>query len=326
MKQQSLGRHSISIRFAELLAVLAFVGVMAVAVASWPSRGGGRPPSGIEQIYVMNADGTGLRLLSPDLNVRHATPAWSPDGRSLVMTVGGGEDLAEPAHLWILDLETQAMRQVTQGEGRDHVPAWSPDGSTIAFVKHDLPMGSAPATLYSVRPDGTGLTQLTDGRREATSASWSPDSKQIAFASDRDGPWQLYIMNADGSSPRRLDAAGPGSVEPSWSPDGQTLVYMSVLDRDNIDVYTLNLATGAVRRLTESPAFDGIPDWSPDGSKIVFISERNRRSEVFTMNADGSDQRSLSSISGLSGIRAKWSPDGRQIVFFGLFDELGGNP
>jgi Tol biopolymer transport system component len=314
--QQSVVRR-LPIGFAEFLAVLAFVGVLAVSVASWPAMGGGRPPSGIEQVYIMNADGTGLRPVSLDPNVRHATPAWSPDGRYLVMSVGGGEELLEPAHLWILDLETGETRQLTQGDARDHLPSWSPDGSTIVFIKHDLPIGSAPSTLYSIRLDGTGLTQLTDGRSQTTAASWSPDGRQLAFASDREGPWQLYLMDADGTNVQRIET-GTGNVVPAWSPDGRTIAYMSGVDEGNFDVHTFDLQAGETRQLTDSPAFDGDADWSPDGSRIVFITERGRRSEVYTMNADGSDQRNLSSISGLAGIGAKWSPDGSQIVFFGL--------
>jgi TolB protein len=187
------------------------------------------------------------------------------------MSVGGGPEHREPAHLSVLDLETQEMRQLTQGSGRDHLPAWSPDGSTIAFITHDLPIGSAPSTLYSIRPDGTG-PQLTDGRSQTTPASWSPDGKQLAFASDREGPWQLYLMDADGTNVQRIEA-GEGNVEPAWSPDGTTIAYMAGAREGEFDVHTFNLQTGETRQLTGLYILGSTGEAGPNGIMADWVTQ-----------------------------------------------------
>jgi TolB protein len=57
------------------------------------------------------------------------------------------------------------------------------------------------------------------------------------------------------------------------------------------------------------------PTWSPDGKQIAFMSWRNSRTEIFVMNADGSNQRVLISMSVGDAIDPRWSPDGSKIVF-----------
>ena len=86
---------------------------------------------------------------------------------------------------------------------------------------------------------------------------------------------------------------------------------------DNREIYLLNLAGSGEQRLTHNNDTDGIGSLSPDGKKIVFESNRNRAegepantTDLFVMNADGSDQTFLA-----RGGSATWSPDGKYIAF-----------
>jgi Tol biopolymer transport system component len=116
-------------------------------------------------------------------------------------------------------------------------------------------------------------------------------------------------MNADGSHVERL-TAGQTNWFPQFSPDGTRLAL-----HVGRDVNVLDLNTRTVHPLTQDPANGMYPTWSPDGQRIAFMSWRNGKTELFTMNADGSDQRVLFSPTTGSAIDPRWSPDGSRIAF-----------
>lgn len=79
-------------------------------------------------------------------------------------------------------------------------------------------------------------------------------------------------------------------------------------------MWVADVASGALRQLTTSPWLDINPSFSSDGRQLAFQSDRGGRMEVWVMNADGSDQRSLTSV-GVTGHFLMWSPDGEAIYF-----------
>jgi Tol biopolymer transport system component len=83
---------------------------------------------------------------------------------------------------------------------------------------------------------------------------------------------------------------------------------------NDVDVYTVDVASGAATRRTTSRGEDRDPSWSPDGTQLAFSSARDGTPRVFVMNADGTGQRRLTR-DGFSGEAPQWSPDGRAIAF-----------
>jgi Tol biopolymer transport system component len=157
--------------------------------------------------------------------------------------------------------------------------------------------------------DGSNVRRLTNHPARDVSASWSPDGKQIAFMSDRDGGFDVYVMNADGSNVTRRTTTG-SSWFPVWSRDGTRLAF-----HVNRDVHVTSSDGPGLQRLTTDPANGMYPTWSPDGSRIAFMSWRNGRTELFVMNADGSNQTKLLAMDPGDAIDPRWSPDGSRIVF-----------
>ena len=129
-------------------------------------------------LYVMNADGSGLRIVA---RVQpRATPAWSPDGRRIVFQ-GWGD-----GPVYVVSADGSGQRTLAR---RGNAPAWSPDGRRIAF--------SITGKLYVVNADGSGhrtLTRVMPGGGAATLA-WSPDGRKL-----------LFLLETGGSPPllRRL--------------------------------------------------------------------------------------------------------------------------
>jgi Tol biopolymer transport system component len=155
------------------------------------------------------------------------------------------------------------------------------------------------------------MVRLTNNLARDTAPAWSPDGQRIAFTSDRDNraSADVYLMNADGSGVERItdDLA---NWAPQFSPDGQRLAVQV-----SRDVVVVDLADGSRTQLTHQPQNGMNPAWSPDGTRIAFVTTRNGRAEIFTMNADGTDPRSLVTMAAGSVIDPRWSPDGSHVAF-----------
>jgi TolB protein len=236
--------------------------------------------------------------------VREGAPSWSPDGKQIVFFA---EQNDRPADLFVMDADGSNVRQLTHTPAAEGYPSWSPDGRFIAFEADDA---SGNFGVYVMNADGSGARRLTQDPRRDVGPAWSPDGKKIAFMSDRAGQeFDIYEMNADGSGVERL-TTGETNWFPQFSPDGTRLAL-----HVGRDIHVLDLKTGTSRALTQDPANGMYPTWSPDGRKIAFMSWRNGKTELFTMNADGTDQRVLFSPETGSAIDPRWSPDGSRIVF-----------
>jgi len=175
-----------------------------------------------DDIWVVHADGTGLRRLTSSPMTENE-PAWSPDGRKIIFTRDPGYELPE---IWVMNADGSAKRRLTRDANRDDDPAWSPDGSKIAFASSALD-SFIDSNIYVMQADGSGRRLLASGHGEhfgLYEPGWSPDGTRIVFAQDD----EIWIMNADGSDRRRLTEVADYSwadKEPDWSPDGRWIVF-----------------------------------------------------------------------------------------------------
>ena len=102
--------------------------------------------------------------------------------------------------------------------------------------------------------------------------------------------------------------------------DGRTVVYAvsrSSLaeNRDYIELFVLDVASGAMRRLIDDPAVLGSPAFSPDGQSIAFLSMSTGVSQIHVIPAAGGEVRAITSLPRGVGGGPVWSPDGKRIAF-----------
>lgn len=154
---------------------------------------------------------------------------------------------------------------------------------------------------------------------------------RIAFMSNRhdERNGEIYVMNADGKRPRRLTEHPQYDSAPAWSPDGQKITFMSFRNEDEFqgwgitgDIWAMNADGTNPINLTQSPeGKEAVPSWSPDGKQIayrswgIFNANGFFQSDIWVMNADGTNQRNLTNHIA-SDNDPDWSPDGLQIAFY----------
>jgi hypothetical protein len=241
--------------------------------------------SGNSEIYLMNADGSGLRNLT-NHPAGDGSPAWYRDGIHLAF-VSNRNGLA--ADIYVMDTFGLIPRRLTNHPTTwDGTPTWSPDGNRIAFGS----TRDGNNEIYVMNADGTDQVRLTNHPAHDRSPAWSPDGRHIAFVSDRDGPSEIYVMEPDGSDVRRLTHTGAWHGGVAWSSDGSRIAFNSNY-HGSLQVYVMDADGYNLRRLTDHPADDWTPSWSPDGRHIAFMSTRDGNWEIYVMNADGSAARRL---------------------------------
>jgi Tol biopolymer transport system component len=177
-------------------------------------------PPGYPQIFVMNADGSGVTQLTYGSGA--SEPDWSPDGTKIAFSQGPVS--YGRSEIYVMNADgTGQMRLTFELEQGSWTfgPSWSPNGINIAFTRT---YQGQQYEVYSMKADGSGLVNLTDNyvgapdytRNDDESPAWSPDGTQIAFVrhTNSGGGDRIVLMNADGSGAREVVAG----QQPVWQP------------------------------------------------------------------------------------------------------------
>lgn len=238
-------------------------------------------------IFVMNADTTGGKLLTPDPGAQLRATSWSPDGKKIAFFATRPEDagiLAKyriPFHYLLYAMDSAG------GAGKRLL---------------DFPISS-----FEFSPDSRQLLYI--------SAYEDPQHDDPAVLRGTKAPMSaVYILNLQTGEQKRLTSFGQ-NCSGSWSPDGAQLA-LSFGTEQKSDIYTASLDGKHTRRLTDSPLINTRPAWSPNGKMIAYLSFSPQASEaqdagVYVTDALGAYKKRISSMTASS---AAWSPDGKSLL------------
>jgi TolB protein len=251
------------------------------------------PAVGPHWIEVVNADGTGLRRVTPRCTriVPGGVPpgceddgeqSFTPDGAHITFARATGRerhfkkfdyDQIEHAAVAIIGVDGTGERDILRlprYAGDIHYPQMSPDGRQIVFERFNSPL-SRPRlkrALFVMNADGSGVHRVTPWQLQAGDGpDWAPDGSRILFRSDvdvDDERSQYYTVHPDGTgltqishfpfTKRRLFSA-------TFSPDGQQIVFAKADAKGRGDVWTMNADGTNPHPVFAAAPWDSAADW-----------------------------------------------------------------
>ena len=307
-----------------------------VRMFAW-SRGGkkiaylrGRPESVYADLYVMNADGTGKRMVVRHLGREGGEAeiiswlAWSPTGTRIAF-MSNRSALSQPAGfrrelaafdfgLYAVDVDGTDLRYQTENRPGDiRSQDWSSDGKRFVLFSWSDTIYTIDASGGSFRPVYTAPFPFV-----LDDVSWTPDGRRILFsehASERDIPSRadISLIDADGRH-RIVLSRGRRDAEQTCSPDGRRIALVRRVGTapgvDEYDyrlrsqIYVVDTSGRRLHRLAGTGPIinrgpgEGRPTyaWSPDGGKIVYSSAPGPRvdqQELYVVNVNGTGKRRL---------------------------------
>ena len=296
------------IRFVALLAV-ALAAAAVVSAAAAPRGTNGQitfarfnPDLGDTQVYVVNPDGTGQRLVQAPTDVGEF-PRWFPDGAHIATCCdlpGGGSRIINPDDKTFRDIDGQYPGLFNPCG----LP--SPDGALL--LCETFSEDGSQNGIHTIRSsDGGGLTQITSNPGgDDVPGDWSPNGKRIVF--DRLAPngdsEGLFIVNTNGTGLKQITPADFDlSSFGSWSPQGNDIVFSRHVTPDvHSSIWVVHASGGGLHEINVQPASAcgganadpnalgcNEPTWSPDGTMIAFVRSHSNDvdGEIYTVNVDG---------------------------------------
>lgn len=207
-------------------------------------------------------------------------------------------------HLYVLDLATKAVTQVTSGDFDDQQPAWSPDSNLLAFTSNRStpdPDRTYDSNIWVVAADNTDkgahLTQVTTNPGEDSEPSWSPDGKWITYITKVDPKLFQYGTRHVAISPT---GGGPANVLtqkfdrmsrwPRFSPDGQ-YIYFTADDDGAVNLCRIAVTGGEIARPISGHVVVSSYTIAKSGELAAQVASPERPNEIFTVSGSGAVTR-----------------------------------
>lgn len=260
--------------------------------------------TGSKEVWVMDYDGANQHPLT-SLRTISLMPRWSPDASRIAFTCYQPLNRVVSAQICMYSMDAGKVISFPRFRGTNSAPAWSPDGTQLMFSSS---MQGTP-DLYVTDSNGAKPKRLTfSGSGGVTSPAWNPKTGQsVVYVSDRGGIPKLYMMNVDGTNITALDLPDKGYlIDPAWSPNGQILAFSWRRPDGNYDIYVMEPTSLQIIQITRDAGRNERPSWAPDGRHIVFESTRTGTRQIWTMLADGSQPRQLTTTG--HNESPNWSP------------------
>src|SRR5437588_3962772 len=283
-------------------------------------------PDGSEVTFLASLNGTNSPLPGTGNDV-----TWSPDGKQLAFVsstpgLEAAEATGDPMvitrylykpdagegmthfndnqrlHIFVVEVSTAQVRQLTQGNFDEHSIDWSPDGKEILFASNREPNQDEffNYDIFALKVSDNSIRRLTATEYSEYEPRWSPDGKRIVFRGTRRGltdrettmeDTHVWVMNANGSDRREIGAVLDNRQGvPRWAPDGSA-VYFTLQERGSNHLVRLPISGGKPEYVVKDTG--GVGGWSVgrDGALAYSFASRQDAAELHFKAGSGAPRK-----------------------------------
>ena len=269
-----------------------------------------------DQIFVMNVDGSDVKLLSNGEG-RTTCSFFNPRGGNIIYASTYKTDPACPpppsrehGYVWAIypgydiytaNIDGSNSTLLSGSAGYDAECVYSPDGSMIAFTS----TRDGDLEIYIMTSDGSKTWRVTNNPGYDGGAFFSPDNKKLVFRAQqfpteadldeyrtllkkdlvKPSRMEIYTINIDGTDRKKITDNGAANFAPFYHPSGEKIIFASDIDdprEPDFELYLIDTDGRNMERVTYSDQFDGFPMYSYSGKELVFASNRNNGGTRFT--------------------------------------------
>jgi dipeptidyl aminopeptidase/acylaminoacyl peptidase len=288
-------------------------------------------------LIVANADGSNAKFLSPIQGTNNPLPStgksitWSPDGKRIafVNAVPGPETqdatgdpivitryLYKPddsegftrfndnrrLHIFVVDVASGQVRQLTTGDHYEHSIDWSPNGEEIVFISNREPNEDQffNYDIFTLKVSDGTMRRVTSTESAEYRPRWSPDGKTIVYQATKRGLTDLettmedthiWLINADGSDRREISSMIDNRQgAPAWSADGKAVSF-TVQDRGNARLYRLPVAGGTPEVVINDRGSVGAWSVAKDNSIAYAFASPTDLAQLFVKGGNAAAKR-----------------------------------
>lgn len=268
------------------------------------------------EIYTMNADGSNQQRLT-DTPEDELSSSWSPDEAKITFVSFRDNGAQE---IYIMDADGSNETRLTNNDFADEAQHFSPDGKLIATQSGK---DRKRRQIYVMNADGSNHKAITNMESYQGYPTWSSDGTKIFFDSDKDGGG-IYSVNKDGTDLKKVTEEGSGTFI-NHAPDGSRILFygtkkgekdsgLYVMDSKGENWKKINNDNFKYIAATGNPTSFKRKSNTINIQKIAFHSNRDGNSEIYSIHADGTNEKRLTNNNAYDGFPS-WSPDGSRILF-----------
>jgi TolB protein len=245
--------------------------------------------SGNKEIWSMDYDGSNQKQFTSYKSIT-TFPVASADSTKIAFTTFA----RGTPQIFIHSLETgRKLAYYNQEASVNAASDFTPDSQHLLIYST---ASGGYSQIYITDVNGGNIRRVSNSNAIDVEPKVNPKTGvDLVFVSGRGGLPQIYRMSMDGTDVERLSNGEGEAVNPSWNPDGQHIAFAWTRGYapGNYNIFVMDIASRQVNQLTHDAGRCENPSWAPDGVHIVYSSKQGRSTELWTMLADGTQQRRL---------------------------------
>ncbi|WP_154223580.1 S9 family peptidase [Marinicella rhabdoformis] len=261
-------------------------------------------------LWIVDFDGKNNRPLTTG-NHNARSVKWSNDGKKIVYLSNHADDKTKLYLMWMDSKQSVAL---TNTKSAPSQVAWSHDDKHLVFTQ--FVEKTKPSLIkMPAKPKGAKWNKppvyIDDMNYKADGRGFLPAGNQ-----------QIFMLSTDGGTPRQLTDTAHNHQSPVWAADKKSIYFTANLHENheheplNAEVYQLQLADLSIKALTKRFGPDSNAQLSPDGKKIAYVGfndtfQGHSIRELYVMNADGSEPKSISQPLDRSVQSMAWAADSK---------------